>query len=137
MKSLARATLVGVTLLVTVSVGPMSAQVGYLPYRRPTVSPYINLVRPGTDPAVQYYGIVRPEVTFRNSIQQLQLQQGVLTTQQQDLTTAAGLAPTGHPTGFQTQAKYFMRKGILGAPTTAPTGPTTPARPQTKGSTRR
>ncbi len=93
------------------------------PSRRPAVSPYINLLRQGSDPAVNYYGIVRPDITFRSSINQLQQQEAVLTQGQQDLTTAV-LPATGHATGFLTQSKYFQTKGARGtAPATPPTGP--------------
>jgi hypothetical protein len=138
MKRLALGTVLGVALLVTAGVGPTGAQVGYSPFRRPPVSPWINLIRPGTDPAVNYYGIIRPEVTYQNSIQQLYQQQTTLATQQQELATGSGLPATGHATGFQTQGKYFLRKGTV-APTTAaaPAGPAAAARPPSKTTSRR
>src|SRR5207249_283467 len=79
------------------------------PGRKPVVSPYINLLRSGTDPGINYYGIVRPEIAFRNSIQQVQEQQQQLVdaNQQQTLATYMTLPTTGHVSGFQTQAKYF------------------------------
>ena len=39
------------------------------PYAQPVFSPYLNLLRRGTNPAVNYYGLVRPEIDFRNSLQ--------------------------------------------------------------------
>ena len=86
---------------------------GVNPGRKPVVSPYINLLRSGTDPGINYYGIVRPEIAFRNSIQQVQEQQQQLVdaNQQQTLATYMTLPTTGHVSGFQTQTKYFQTKG--------------------------
>jgi hypothetical protein len=35
----------------------------------PTVSPYLNLLRGGAPAGVNYYGLVRPQMYFQNSIQ--------------------------------------------------------------------
>src|SRR6266849_4481527 len=40
----------------------------------PGASPYLNLLRSGSSQAVNYYGLVRPQTDFRNSIQGLQQQ---------------------------------------------------------------
>jgi len=45
------------------------------PYGQPVFSPYLNLGRSGSNPAVDYYGIVRPQVEFASSLQQLQSQE--------------------------------------------------------------
>jgi hypothetical protein len=87
-----------------------------VPGRRPFVSPYINILRAGADPAINYYGIVRPEITFRNSISRLQQQQGALAAQEQDLASYMAVPPTGHTSGFQTQSKYFMTSGARSTP---------------------
>ena len=126
MKNFLRAAGVGLGALAAFVGATAWAQVpGYNlnPARRPTVSPYINLARPDVDPAISYYGIVRPDVGFRASIQQLQQQGAELAVGQQDLTTAV-LPPTGHASGFQNQSKYFMTKGARA--TAAPTAPTAP-----------
>src|SRR5262245_33245992 len=39
---------------------------------RPTVSPYLNLLRRGGSPALNYYTLVRPQNQFYQSLQQLQ-----------------------------------------------------------------
>src|SRR5947208_7910599 len=115
-----RVALVGNGLLLGLcavcSSAPAQAQAplyGVNPGRKPVVSPYINLLRSGTDPGINYYGIVRPEIAFRNSIQQVQEQQQQLVdaNQQQTLATYMTLPTTGHVSGFQTQAKYFQTKG--------------------------
>jgi hypothetical protein len=75
------------------------------------VSPYLNLLRRDAPVALNYYNLVRPEIEFRNSIQQLQTQ---TTTDQQaiaDLTAATTLPATGHAVGFQTHLRYFQTLG--------------------------
>src|SRR5262249_23468152 len=87
----------------------------------PGFSPYLNLLRSGSSPAINYYGIVRPEITFGNSLYQLGLQQNILQGQQTDLGNQQSalaayttLPATGHGTGFQTQNRYFMTNGGIG-----------------------
>ena len=88
----------------------------------PPVSPYINLLRGGNAPAINYYGLVRPQLDFRNSI--LALQGQVWYAQQ-----AAGLqtgetGTTGHPVAFMNYGGYFMT--TAGGPVAG--GPTAPTR---------
>lgn len=94
---------------------------GLNPY--PTVSPYVNLLNNrGGNPAINYYGMVRPQFAFRGAVQQLQ--QGIQANQDAfvDLQTAnAGYPETGHAAGFQTQVHYFMNTG--GQRTGAPQAP--------------
>lgn len=108
---------------------------------RPTFSPYLNLTRPGGTPALNYYGLVRPELQFRQSIQNLQ---GAVTANQQVIgnlqTGGTGVPTTGHPTQFLNYGGYFLNSGgtaavgnYMGRPQTAtrpalPTGPTLPPR---------
>src|SRR5579871_3196891 len=77
------------------------------PYQGPALSPYLNLFRRDTLPAINYYGIVRPQFDTNASIQQLQEQS--LQTRQEVTTEAERLAPTtGHPVQFQNQGAYFL-----------------------------
>jgi hypothetical protein len=105
------AVLASLGLLAGSAAGPAMAQ---LPSSKPTVSPYLNLTRRGDPPAINYYNLVRPEISFRQSIQQLQQQ---TTTNQQAIstleagTTAPALSPTGYPAGFQTHLRYFQNLG--------------------------
>src|SRR5438046_1979001 len=46
----------------------------------PPYSPYLNLLRPGANPAINYYGLVRPQQDFARSMQSIQGQ--LLNTQQ-------------------------------------------------------
>jgi hypothetical protein len=90
--------------LAGVTAGRASAQAAY----RPPVSPYINLNRQGTDPGLNFYGIVRPELRYNAAIPRLQQQ---VTTAQQAVSTleASPLLPTtGHPFAFQSQGRYFQ-----------------------------
>src|SRR5438132_8286218 len=75
------------------------------PVTRPTVSPYLNLLNRSNSTALNYYGIVRPQVEFRSNIGQLQ-RQGALT--QEEIRDSAGGLVTGHPTYFFTYGSYFV-----------------------------
>jgi hypothetical protein len=111
---------------------------GYGPYsqaNRPGFSPYLLLPN-SSNPAITYYGIIRPQISQGNSIQGLEYQQQALASSQQ--TGAAFYSanlpvPTGHATGFLNQQSYFQNQrsgagfgspqgapGALGAPTRAP-----------------
>jgi hypothetical protein len=81
----------------------------------PRTSPFLNLLRSGTPPGINYYGLVRPEIEFRRGIQQLQ---GQALTQQQAITglqTAPAAVTTGHPVGFGTHLSYFQNLSSPGA----------------------
>lgn len=102
------------------------------PYARPVTSPYLNLLnRQGNIPAVNYYGIVRPEIAFRNSIQQLRQQDAQIQQNVNGLEEAATLPVTGHTSGFMNYRSFFMTMGRPGAGATAPitAAPTRPAQP--------
>ncbi len=95
--------------------GPVTRPLVVQPYR-PAVSPYLNLLRRGQDPALNYYNLVRPQVEFGNSIQQLQQQ---ATQNQQNITglqqqQQGGIAPTGHPIQFLNHRQYFLNYGGTG-----------------------
>jgi hypothetical protein len=107
------------------------AQGGYArpaisPGSRPTVSPYLNIVRQG-NPALNYYNLVRPEFEFRNAYQGLQ-QQVTRQTTAIDQMDASLLPATGHSTSFMNYSHYFPGRGgqgvsrAAGAPATQPFG---------------
>jgi hypothetical protein len=145
--------LLAVGLLAWVAPGRAGAQApfnqpGYVQPYRPVVSPYLNLLRGGQGAALNYYNLVRPQVQFGNSIQQLQQQttlnqQSITGLQQQQL---GGIAPTGHPIQFLNHRQYFLNYGGTGGgqtgfaggtgqgfarPATAPTTAGATARPAT------
>jgi hypothetical protein len=78
----------------------------------PTFSPYLNLLQRG-NPAINYYGLVRPEMQFRSAIQNLsnELEQTQADTavngQSQNLTQ------TGHPIQFFNLSHYYPN-GVQG-----------------------
>jgi hypothetical protein len=80
--------------------------------RPPAFSPYLNLLRGGGSATLNYYGLVRPEMQFRQSIQNLS---GDVAMNQQMLgtlgTEVIGLPSTGHPTQFMNLGGYFMNSG--------------------------
>src|SRR5436190_294198 len=69
------------------------------PYARPPISPYLNLLRAG-NPAVNYYGVVRPEQQFYNSFQQLSQQVAASQMQLGQLEGQEAQPFTGHPSSF-------------------------------------
>jgi hypothetical protein len=82
-----------------------------LPFQRPTVSPYLNLFNGGTNPAINYYGIIRPQFEFRNNIQQVQQQIAMADQSTADLANTLGMVTTGHPSFFMSHQKYFQNVG--------------------------
>jgi len=87
------------------------------PARRPTVSPYLNLLRGnGRSTAFNYFRGVRPENEFRDADQGLnqsvQRLQGQIIEQQRLLQDqASGLTPSGHQTSFLNLGTYFPQTG--------------------------
>jgi hypothetical protein len=81
------------------------------PVTSPPFSPYLNLLRRGNPVYLNYYGLVRPELEFRNAV--VGLQQQITANQQgiSDLATATGLVATGHPTQFLNTGHYFLNRG--------------------------
>ena len=108
--------LVAMTALVMVTSTAQAQPPSSYPGQTPTVSPYLNLRRGANDPAINYYGIVRPQVDFRRSLQNLQqeLQSPNSTGNQgpESLTT-------GHPVRFQNYSHYFGRS-LTGGPAVSP-----------------
>ena len=95
----------GFLMLVTASSVP--AQGTYTrpmtsPNGAPAVSPYLNLVR-GGNPAVNYYGLVRPQMDAQHALQQLQ----------SGVAAPASSLPmdatpnSGHPVQFMNFSHYF------------------------------
>jgi hypothetical protein len=75
---------------------------------RPPVSPYLNLLNQG-DPAINYYGLVRPQFAYNRALQNLGNELNYL-----EATPQGGSLPpsqTGIRATFMTQYKYFMNNG--------------------------
>ena len=79
---------------------------------RPAFSPYLNLLRAGSPAAINYYGIVQPQIQARNAIQNLQ--SSVQNNQQAIGNLQNGmdeLPSTGHQSMFLNHQSYFMTNG--------------------------
>jgi hypothetical protein len=105
------------------AVGPAGAQPAVPrpqtnPYMPPAFSPFLNL-RGGGNPAINYFGIVQPQLEFQQQLRALQLQQGALGAAMDDPTGAA-LAQTGHPSQFGNYGHYFGPPGGNVRPLTLP-----------------
>ena len=96
----------------------------------PTFSPYLNLLRGGTNPVLNYYGLVRPELQWRSSVRQLS--QEIQDTQGEIAAGQPGAAlQTGHPVQFLNLTHYFPAsaqgapgRGSPGRSSVAPAYPT-------------
>jgi hypothetical protein len=109
---------------------------------RPALSPYLNLLRPSTLPAINYYGLVRPQQQVQASLQSLQAQTTAIGAAA--ATAADGEQPvvTGVPFGFGNAGFYFQNQFRTGAVGGAPgfgtnlgrsqAAPTGPARPPSR-----
>jgi hypothetical protein len=68
-------------------------------------SRYLNLLR-GGNPAINYYGLIRPQTDLSNSLLRLQTQQQALTQAENQMIN--GLLPaTGHSVRFFNYGSYF------------------------------
>ena len=86
-------------------------QIGTAP-TPPTVSPYLNLPRGGAPAGVNYYGLVRPQMYFQNSIQGLQQQSaGNLNPVVGGAADGSDLPGTGLPVQFRNHGVFFMNLG--------------------------
>jgi hypothetical protein len=93
------------------------------PFYRPALSPYLNLGLPGQG-ALNYYGLVRPQLAYNQAIGQLQSQQQLLSS---ELNAAVNSDPnsqltTGHAARFFNYSHYYGNRG--GAGSLARTPPT-------------
>src|SRR5262245_55701792 len=135
MKRLLSMGMMALGLLLLPAASPAWAQAGPAgpginPYTRPTVSPYLNLLRRGSPQVLNYYNLVRPQVETTKSIntiqQQLSLDQAALN-QLNSSFEAATVRPTGYPTRFMSHTRYFLNAGA-GAGIGARPGAAPPAR---------
>jgi hypothetical protein len=96
------------------------------------VSPYINLLRQGSPAGINYYGLVRPQFQFQNSIQGLQSQVTTLGSQVATDTQGANAMPvTGHPVQFFNYSHYFGGRLGQGSVGRAQAPQVASSRPQT------
>jgi hypothetical protein len=104
-----RFSLLGMAALACLGFGVADrAQAQFGPYN-PPISPYINIIRGGSSPAVNYFNIVQPQMEFNNAI-------GSLAGQQNAGTQGGGTGtavPTGHPIAFGNFSPYYNPRGAL------------------------
>jgi hypothetical protein len=79
---------------------------GGSPQYRPAYSPYLNMLRQGGSPTQNYFGLVRPELSFNDSV--FGLQQQVGGNQQSINQLQANAVTTGHPAIFMNTFGYFQ-----------------------------
>ena len=96
------AALAATTARAQYPLGPASGP-GY----NPPVSPYLNLLRRGSDPAINYFGLVRPEINASRALQGLQQQVNSLGAQTAADAQANYQLATGHPIVFNNYSHYF------------------------------
>jgi hypothetical protein len=78
----------------------------------PAVSPYLNLLRSGSSPAVNYYGIVRPQQQYNAALTSLEQQ---VAFNRVAITAAenAAVPSTGHPIYFLNYQRFFLNTGAV------------------------
>jgi hypothetical protein len=82
--------------------------------RQGAFSPYLNLTRQGASPAINYYGLVRPQQQFGAEINQLQRQVTSGPFSSLADPTAEQPSLTGHAFGFQNQYLYYQNQYTAG-----------------------
>jgi hypothetical protein len=92
---------------------------------RPAVSPYLNLNRAGESVALNYYGLVRPQLAANRAFQALGTEINNLDAANQ-ANQANQTVQTGHTSSFMTQGRYFMTNGASGAKQGTQAGAHTP-----------
>jgi hypothetical protein len=107
-------------LVVGAAAGPGLAQAPPPP-AGPTVSPYLNLLRRGNSPGVNYYGLVRPQIETRNSLRAQQATNAALASLASPTDPETGLPVSGHLAVFQNTGGYFLSStGGVRAPSRSP-----------------
>ncbi|MFL5342136.1 MAG: hypothetical protein ACJ8F7_18475 [Gemmataceae bacterium] len=102
-----------VVAVAIVGTEPASAQFpppgpGTTPANPPVVSPYLNLLRRGSSAGVNYYGLVKPDMEFRNAYRGLQQQLNLQQNANQQIDQQTGLPYTGHAAVFLNTGGYFL-----------------------------
>jgi hypothetical protein len=75
--------------------------------RGPSVSPFLNLLRPGNS-ALNYYGDVRPQQRYNTAISTLQAETNQLATDVYQQPGAGLGINTGHPSQFLNYQRFFL-----------------------------
>jgi hypothetical protein len=124
---LRRASLVGLVAVVVISQSRIAqAQGGRRPLIRryqgataePTISPYLRLIQPGSDPGLNYFNLVQPQLVQQQNFQQQSRQiRGLNTQLQQDerqgpFGSLTQIRPTGgRAASYQNYSHYYPSMG--------------------------
>ncbi|MFT3879829.1 MAG: hypothetical protein QM703_09235 [Gemmatales bacterium] len=121
--------LAATALLSMVTVTSMCHAQGAVPAQPSSAFNWLNLNRQGGSTAQNYFGIVRPNNMFQNSLQNVQQEFGSLT---QSATNADSntVRATGHAATFMNYGHYYPKLGTgsSSAASRTPTSPTPPRR---------
>jgi hypothetical protein len=107
MRKLIFAALASVSLL-----NPMARAQALRPVGTNPVSPYLNLARPGINPAINYFGTVRPQLQYNAAISSLEQQVAASKVAITAAETAA-VPQTGHPIQFLNYQRFFLNTGAV------------------------
>jgi hypothetical protein len=103
------AAIASVSLLGLLATSPARAQ-ALRPIGSPGISPYLNLIRPGGSPAINYYGLVRPQLAYNTAINSLE-QQVALSRVAMTAQESLAVPTTGHAVSFLNTRGYFLNLG--------------------------
>lgn len=107
-----RFLLTGLAVVIGVGIGSSRAAAQPLGpgLQRPAFSPYLNLNRPGTNPAINYFGLVRPQTRALSAMQGMeqQIQSNLSAINALGATNTTGIPDTGHRVSFLNTGGYFM-----------------------------
>ena len=111
MRAVRVSLLLSIALAVFCWSGPAHAQRRYRP-RRPTISPYLDLLREPTGPLPNYYQFVRPKLDTQGAFRR---QQSSIAALQQRLRQVQGTAQaeTGVSSSFRTSTPYFRNSAAF------------------------
>ena len=131
MKRLTLAALVALALspgVLHAQLGPYAPPTTNNPYQRPTMSPYLNMLRPGANPAINYYGLVRPQMQTNRTLQTFQQEltpvaSGLFSTAQQQVGVQIPVPTTGHQVQFYNYGTYFQGVNSTSSGTLGGTNP--------------
>ena len=106
-------------IAIIATTGLASAQPQPSGVQRPSFSPYLNLARGGTNPGINYLGVVRPQMQMQQQYGQLQQQLRQTNQNLQDVSnTVSGadpnLALSGHASVFNNTGRYFNSNPAFG-----------------------
>jgi len=116
--TLASLVFVGLISVATEGLAQGPLRPGIQVTNQPAFSPYLNLLQPSGSTALNYYGLVRPQVEFRNNIAGLEnavdLNKQSIANVQNGNTSLATTLTTGHSAVFLNTGGYFLNSGRTG-----------------------